>query len=323
MNKKAFAITFQWIFVTIVGAIILVFFIRFALQHKETSDVLSARQISRGLSDSLDAFGTSLESDKNLVLGLDTEIDFDCDSYTILDYTKTTDKIIFSNQILKGNVLYAWTQSWKFPFKITNLFYLANKNVRYLLIYDQDTYGYVKSLNIPTRFNIQILPIASLSLRGEKKASATLDKTVFVFFTEVNNDMVKNIFNEIPKSAVLMIDKENKEVTFYIPTTSTTSFYLEEPLLYGAIFSGDYDTYNCLLQRSLQKLSLVSDIYSKKAYYLWLKTNDENCKYRYNEISKSLAEFKSLKTKNEFYSYFDQLNEQNKNLNKNDCPLIY
>lgn len=323
MDKKAFAISFQWIFVTIVGAIILIFFVRFALQHKDTSDVISARQISSGLSDSLEAFGTSLKSDKNMALGLDTEINFDCDSYTILDYTKKTDQIIFSHPVLKGNILYAWTQSWKFPFKITNFFYLANKNVRYLLIYDQDTYNYVSSLNIPERFNVQTLPTTSISINREKQASATLDKVVFVFFTTPDDGMVRDILNQVPRSAVLRIDKENNEVTFYTPTTSFTSFYLEKPLLYGAIFTADYDAYECLLKRSLQKLSLISDIYSKKAYYLWLKTNDENCKYRYNEISKTLTEFQSLQTKNEFYSYFDKINEQNKNLNKNDCPLIY
>ena len=115
------------------------------------------------LDDQLNALSTSQKSNKPL--NIKQELRFDCENLNSLDFTKSTEKIIFAPTILKDKQIQAWTLSWEFPFRIANLFYLSNENIKYLLIYDTNSFNYVTKLQIPDLFkkNYQLIDTKNLN----------------------------------------------------------------------------------------------------------------------------------------------------------------
>lgn len=314
-SKKGFAIAFNWIFVVIVGAIILIFFVRFAFQHKATSEQLTTRQIVTTIDDSLNAFSNSLKSNKDISFGLTTEIRFGCEDISSLDYSKKSNKIIFSPKILKGKKIQAWTQLWEFPFAVDNFFYLANEKTRFYLIYDSTSFNFVKNLKIPERFSV--LKTSSLNLNNVKRETSTLENVNFIFFTNPKN--IDEIFEKIPQANIIEINQDKNKITFY--PNKEKLFYLGEEMMYGAIFSPSHESYKCLLEKSLTKLSMMSDLYSEKAYLLFLKNKNPSCQYM--QLKNILKAFSNSAEKETLYEYAEKINQQNKNLNENDCPTIF
>lgn len=317
--KKRALISFKYIFVIIAGALILIFFVRFAFQYKTISEKLTAREIVFTIDDALDAFSVSTESNKDIDLNLETTLKFDCNTINYLDYTKKTNKIIFSPTTLKGKALQAWTLSWEFPFTITNFFYLTNKKTKFYLIYDQSSFSEVNNIynNIPTRFN-KVVTDKNFNINSIKTTTRYLDKVNFIFFTQPDN--ADEIAQKLNNENIVQVKLNENRVIFY---PNKESFYLGKEMLYGVIFSSNYDNYECTLKNSLEKLSLVSELYSKKAYLLWLKSNKQVCKNKYLEIKNTLQRFKNLNNPTIFYQYLTILNNQNQELSKNDCPILF
>ncbi len=309
MKKGISDIPFKWIFILIVGVFIIAFFVRFAYQHIETSNKINIRQAIFSLDDQLNALSTSQQSNKPI--DIKQELNLDCDSLNSADFEKSTEKIIFAPSLLKNEKIQAWTLSWEFPFRIANLFYLSNKNIRYLLIYDSNTFNFVKNLQIPKIFNYQLIDIKNLDQNTIQKSSSTLQQVNLIFFTQPKTIQLKG-----PKVNIVVVDIKNKDIII----KNKHYIYLGEPLLYGAIFSPE--NYDCLYQKSLDQLDFISNIYSQKAYYLLMKINQQLCRSKLIEAKKTLDTFRTLKD-NKLYGYRDNLESQNKELLKNDCPSIY
>ncbi|MCX6711867.1 MAG: hypothetical protein NT139_02430, partial [Candidatus Woesearchaeota archaeon] len=265
MKKGISDIPFKWIFSAFVGVIIIAFFVRFAYQHVDTSNKLNTRQMIFSLDDQLNALSTSQQSNK--YIDIKQELTLDCDNLNSLDFTKSTEKIIFAPPLLKNEKIEAWTLSWEFPFKIANLYYLSNKNIRYLLIYDSNSFNYVKNLQIPKIFNYQLMDIKNLDQNTIQRSSSTLQQVNLIFFTQPKTIKLKG-----PNVNTVVVDFKNKDITI----KNKHYIYLNEPLLYGAIFAPE--SYDCLYKKSLDQLGLISNIYSQKSYYLLMKINEPLCR---------------------------------------------
>jgi len=309
MKKGISDIPFKWIFILIVGALIIAFFVRFAYQHIETTNKINTRQMIYNLDDQLNALSTSQQSNK--YIDIKQELNLSCGSLNSLDFKKSTEKIIFSPSTLKNEKIAAWTLSWEFPFKIANLYYLSNKNIRYLLIYDTTTFNYVKNLQIPQIFNYQLMDIKNLNQNVLQRSSSTLQQVNLIFFTQP-----KYITLTGPKVNIVVVNITKKDIKI----NNKHYTYLDEPLLYGAIFAPE--NYDCLYEKSLAQLQFISDIYSQKAYYLLIKVNNPLCKSKLTISKNTLDIFKTLNGII-LYQYKNQLESQNIELLKNDCPSIY
>lgn len=309
MKKGISDIPFKWIFTLIAGAFILFFLIRFAYQHIDTTNKINTRQMIFSLDDQLNALSTSQQSNK--YIDIKQELNLDCNSLNSIDFKKSTEKIIFAPSSLKNEKIATWTLSWEFPFEIANLYYLSNKNIRYLLVYDTNTFNYVKNLQIPKVFNYQLIDIKNLNQNTIQKSSSTLQQVNLIFFTQPKTIQLKG-----PKVNTVVVNIKNKDITI----KNKYYTYLDEPLLYGAIFAPE--NYDCLYEKSLAQLDFISNIYSQKAYYLLMKINDPLCRSKLIEAKNTLDTFRTLKDI-KLYEYRDNLESQNKELLKNDCPSIY
>lgn len=300
-QKKAFMISFKFILSIIIGSIILMFFIFFAFKHISTQEKLASLDIINYLDLKLDILSNSQNLNTQFNLPSNYNLNFICNKILISNkktsYSSSTEKLIASPSILKGKEIQIWTKSWFFPFKVTNFYYIANKKTNFYI----ESNELLKK--IPKIFNAY--PLTDTSKIIEK--SRISDKTVLVFSSQPKN-LQELLKNNIKVLHIL----NNKQITFY-PEQKTTS-YLDEETLFLAIFSSDFDKYECLKQKLINKLQKISSIYKQKSLLLGLKSKD--CKFIYSQLTSSLDNLPNTLNS-------DQIETLNKELEYYACPKLY
>ena len=275
-------VSFNWIFILIAGAIIFVFFLNIVNKQREFSEMKTSGTIVTNLESILTGAQISTGT-VNVVDMPKIDIGFDCDRYFIGSSPKQTKgNVIFSPDLLKGKELITWAIDWNLPYRVTNFLYLTDPQVRYVIVYQtgfqdiaDEIYG-----ELPEEMN-KDLPTNSLAT-----------------FQDKNNYKVKFVFSgsdtwTIPSVPTSLQGMPNKDVTAIkvtwgstpttIPSTGTiefyqkqvnswdpkgTTYYLKEESLFGAIFSEDIETYNCVMRKAFKKLNLASSIYVYRAEQL-------------------------------------------------------
>ncbi len=321
MDKKAFsAQLFKWIFVVIAGSLFLIFFVRFAFQQTTIFGQKGSAQLLASLEDQLEAFSVSEKSSKIISLGYNTEVNFDCENIINENNPKKTNLIIFTPSKIKGKNLLTWTRSFEFPYQIVNLYYLASEQSRYLLVYDKNSFERVADFSFPDFLNLQKTNYDNLNLDDLAANTKNLQNLNLIYFTKINHP--SEIFKKFSNLNLVEINLKDNEIKIFKPDGSfTSSYFLEEPILLGAIFGPE--NFNCIKDKVLSRLALITKVYSQKAVYLSTKVSDQLCKARYYEIRNTLDPFKEADSKNLLYELKDKIKTQNKALQKNGCPTIY
>jgi hypothetical protein len=352
-NKKrgAIDVSFNWIFVLIAGAAILIFFILLINSQKNKAESDMAVKIRTELSSVFSA--ASLSEDRNLELDLPrTTLYFTCDFATCTDFStsnnpncysqyeigetgineQTPSEILFAPFEVEGQKLFTWTLPWNAPFFITNFLYLTGTNTKYVFI---DNNKEILSLynKFPEKLNKQLISLDSLpNLQPEG------NKNFKFIFTNTNPEEIEipeQIISSTEPSKINAINiKTNLEqIDFYYFDEqnfdlSGTVNYLSEAEIYGAIFSGNIDFYKCNMQKAYNRYHIISEVIEKRASYLY-NQSDISCKSFYSPsinglslIKDSTLSFNNQNT-NSLASAISTLRYANQATQENSCPLIY
>ena len=92
-------------------------------------------------------------------------------------------------------------------------------------------------------------------------------------------------------------------------------------MLEGAIIGSE--NYECLLNKILERLSFLSEVYLQKTNLLRLKTHESDCEGLYTQIALNLNRLKVSKNKEELIEIKDILEEQNRMLDINGCVELF
>lgn len=295
--KKGLAVQFKWIFSIVAGAIILIFFIRFAFLQTGMNQKLEDREILASLSDQLEAFSIASKSSKEIDIGKEVDIKFSCENLSIGDYSKNMNKIIFARD-LSGRKLKAATTAWKWPFKAGNFFYLSDEKTKYYFLTSANDKRYK---SFPDVFDKRIA--SNLGMIDDK------DSVVVVFN---NPSSIGDL------SRVIYIDEANNRIVFY--NEGKDIFYFGDELMYGAILTADYDEYKCLLNKAIDRLKEIAYIYKDKASKLQIRHT--NCNTLYAGIINYINGF-NFNDLTRLEEFNDKLDEQNRELNRNDCATLF
>ncbi len=263
---------FNWIFILIAGAIIVVFFFNIIAKQKEFSDI----RISSSIITKLESILTGAQVSTGTVNVIDIpkiDIEFECNKYSIVPIPKSTKgNVIFSPGLLKGKRLITWALDWNLPYRVTNFLYLTDPEFRYVIV--NNSWGLGKQVydELPGEMNKELI-----------------DENNFQAFTDKNNYKVKFIFFENINSSVLsklgqMPDEDvtavNINATTAILDAGTIQFlqkngtswkekgatyYLKKESLFGAIFADDVEMYDCVMKKAFKKLNLVTKIYLERS----------------------------------------------------------
>jgi hypothetical protein len=284
-------VQFNWIFILIVGAIILAFFITISLRQKEASETEATITFFTNFEKALS--GIAAVQGKQLLfevpkmdLRYDCTAACDCAAYAGTRARATAlfpmnDKIIFSPNKLQGNDLLTWSKDWSYPFRVSNFLFITSPGAKYLV--EKVPQGENLYNNLPP-----------LSIEREGEAVRAFDKQLFeptipITAGVTGNYKVKFIFFEanpeeyqIPSALLTLTNTDvtaikiermtaqsPELVKFYQKQGQTfrligQSYLFGETTTYAAVFAEDLTAYSCMMNRAFRSLNFVSKIYAEK-----------------------------------------------------------
>ncbi len=296
MDKKGQGEQFNWILVIVAGAIILSFFIMFVFKYIELQgkrqDVETLRFFGQGVLSAASKLqvgsgGAAIDSegDEGLRFGYPVNLGYKCDEDGALvlinqgesAWYKLDDEIVYidKEESLKSlDGLDLWILPWNYPFHVTNFIYLANSNTKFYLVYDQSTSDFVNDeVELSSVFNAEKIQKNQLKPGSNMK---------IVYFTSQNppaseiNSMKKNLkdldFIYIKGDEASFFNLEEKE------WSEPVKFYGKEQL-YGAILSNNEKNFECNTNRALERVRIISKLYSERARFLGQIDKRAGCQY--------------------------------------------
>jgi hypothetical protein len=281
MKKGVIEVQFNWIFILIIGALILAFFVSIVSKQKD----LSEKKTGAKLAYDLETITTGAEVSKGTAqtinmpgLGI-TFAAKDClRQYTIGGGTRVyKERIIFAPTLIDGSRLIAWTLPWDIPYRITNFLMITSPNMRYVLVNDdgsQATASFIRSINktVPnTVFKDIPSGIGSVKDEGNYKVR-------FVYFSTSppgSGPSFPNNFQKLKDLAVSALwvqydpNADRAALIFYKKSGSAfvetgETYSLGRPSLYAAIFTDDYLIYNCNMREAFKKMYFVTKVFENR-----------------------------------------------------------
>jgi len=250
MEKKGQAIQFNWMFVFIAGAFILLFFVGFSVNYFQLGEQKINAEISRGL-DQIFSGSKSTSQYKNFTLDSKKfNIDFNCPLIIVNEDSKLeVDYPLFGSDSNQIDKLIVWSREFISPFRVDNIVYVANPRDK---IYSDDFIfksGFPETLSFATNLN---------------------DADIAIFF------------NSCPSFSGKKICVNSGNINF---DTGETYPYYDDSLVYAAALS-DYDNFKCSVDKLNEKWSNLFKIYSRKLDYLTGCSNiREDLQVKFNQAS--------------------------------------
>ncbi len=298
-RKGQVEVQFNWIFVLIIGAIILGFFVSIAVKQQSVSQTQSGSDFFTALDKEL--VGASAEAGKTQVVTIsNTNLHFDCvpsvDSCSCGFYTGSTrgssniydagDLLIFSPDYIKGNTILLSSMAWNYPFRISNFLFILSPQEKYLMENDANGIGSMLFNNTPP----QTMVVDNKNVKTFDKAlfnpadSTTIPplsgyyKVKFIFTsTDPTTFIIPPDVQKLSPGDVtaIMINgplDDPNSVVFYEMNPSDTEHFEQvgnsslvgDATVYAALFSNDLNTYACMMNRAFKDYEVVSKIYAQK-----------------------------------------------------------
>jgi hypothetical protein len=289
-NKRgALEVQFNWVFVMVAGALILVFFFGIVQKQRE----LSNAKIADSLLTNIESIATGAAVSTGTVQPValpNVGVNFGCTeeclcTYSIGDVRKEySDKIIFAPELVKGSEMILWTLDWKVPFRATNFIYATTRNDKYFFIYDKEPQtALLKRINktLPPEVNSKFVFIDQLSGLKQKIRNENYNSAKFILvdttFQLSPQSLQANIDSSFRKTDVSVVHITTGGGAVFYDKASERSLefneaeqlsYYGEPSMYGAIFAADSGAYKCNMISALIRLQHILDLYIERADYL-------------------------------------------------------
>jgi len=333
IKKGVSTFPFLLIFVLIAGAVILMFFLGFGKDIFSFSKFKTQAEVSGILEKQLDAFMYGNDIKKQIILPKKPKpnIDIFCNNKKrelIINFNEAknpTQKLIFAPKKLTNNIVSLWTLSWDFPFKIDNIYYLADKET--FFYFDEPPQSphdiFIKSRIIKDEFPKQpyfnkLSSIPTITNRG---------KYILIFFNKHKADNYARKYKKKNNVNVIYLDIKNndKDTKIYLYEKGSQKppiNFLGNPMIYAAIFARNYTEYKCIENIAIQRLKMISEIYKAKAKKLQSKVQDSNnkCNTDYSTFINQIEDFKNNPT----VQTKESLDILNKNIERlHGCPKIF
>ena len=275
---------FNWIFILVAGAILLIFFVSFAFKYK----ALQEEKLNIEILVNLDRSLTNLQSSPFTTIDeikLPVELEVSCNNLIVNDKKYVNNNFLFSPNKLKNKMLILYKQ-FSMPFKITEFYYLISPDKKFFLVYNPGNSlaeQYIDNLikDLPEKFKANVV----------KATNAGNGKNIYFYNANVNATKI-----------IVMQNKVN------IITSLNTYEDVNEELIYAAVFSDNFD---CNYNKLNKKANNIAKLYYEKAVLL------QNSRCSYVAMANELNNFKLTQTKS---TSIETINE---GLSFQDCPTLY
>jgi hypothetical protein len=293
-GRKAMEIQFNWIFILIVGTIILLFFINLSGNIKKNAEKKLASDIISKLSTISSSGKESTNTNQQIEianLDITTECLFlscnniSCDTH--FDFAGQGGKAppwmdvepIFAPKNMVGDSLIMWSLDWSMPYRVGSILYLTTPYYQYILVYNDNNAtntDFAKKLLIELKKNKYInIKMKSISqLDTVEAVGGVFTKYIFLYLPLSEShiaisesikkskkyDFMYIVPGVVPlKSGIIYYSKQDgigKK-----PDRDNKADYIGVPMLIGAIYSDDYDYYSCNVHKILLKYKDINAVY--------------------------------------------------------------
>lgn len=353
-KKAQIEMQLNWIYVLIVGALIIGFIFMFVRNSIDSSNDQIEQAVTLNLKNILLVSRSNVDTSTPIDLH-DVKLKYSCndgfptiasDSFT----TSIDDVVVFSQEELSGDSMYLWTREWFVPYKVDNFLYLSAPNTLYYFVYDgaaNSELGDQINRSIPDTFNVIIDNQLDLS----RVVNDNYDYIKLVFIgvdhTYISNDLRGFEFTDVgdAKLTVVSIESDSKEdnygSVYYHRTVSNaldgtydSSKYLGFASLLGAVFSDNINDYECSMNMALDKAQYINQVLLDRTTYLLDDASSDNlipfrCSFYLNKMMFSLEEMSNSflsdvsLTIGALYAKSSDLVYYNSQSEDDSCPLTY
>lgn len=359
MQKRgAIGLQFNWIFVLIVGALIIAFFIMVIRNQMDSADyetqVTVQTKLNSLMQNALQNPGSLFEITlKDVVLHYD-----DCNDGFYINGNRNLRIELgptFAPNLVKSdrNQFLLWTLPWDVPFTVTNMMFVTNKDVRYILIYNEDddeASSFIDTImsspretSLPEELKVEKKSISHFDLNG-LLLNENYYKVKFVFINYCPN---LNIGLDSADFSAVCITIDGKiyddsfvkeiqggldgygDIFFYDEDLILGDFYgwLGRPSLFGAIFAEDIDQFKCVMEKAYTRRDDVNKVYydRTKAIDKYYENNNNLHPCYISGVYYGASEIfgKGGDTVDEIYSSISNLKSLNHQTQLQSCPTIY
>ncbi len=293
MNRKGFAVMFDWIFSLVAGVLIFSFLIYFAVQHTDLFGKITSKVVAEELDVLFSQYETT-ETKSVLDFGKEVELEFSCDDQrqrfkiNNRDGKSVWGKIIFGPEKIESQKINVATMSWDVPFRVANFVYLWDKS-------------YTIDGNIP---DIDFLD----NFRRENEGDIT--------FEEDNDFPCQN-----NKKIIYYKEIDGFYEGYVCFKDNDKSEFFGEAMMLGAVFFDNKEDFECVKNITTDRLKIVNKLYYEKANDL-IDLNGE-CDVR-GDYSRTNGKTSRDLTNNPFDSNaISQIEDANENLIRGGCASVY
>lgn len=320
-KKAQLEVQFNWIFIFIVGTIILLFFFAVGKSYMHNSDIKLAGKVMYDL-DSIMKGATSSTKSALMVEIPKLELGFTCfpdcsdegcsSDFSIADTganKPTPFNVVFSPAKIESDYLITWSLDWNIPFKVTNFLYLTSPDIKYVLVYKEQL-PESKAIADKIYALFQDNEFINVELKEEQDLSEMQDegnKNVrFVFFykfgnsqddaPKINEDVINADFDVVIaepftdtsfEGNLVFLSKDEVLGGFQYSMLKRYGYYGKEALV-GAIFSENAEFYECNMKKAFSHYNRILDAYKRRAGYLSFYVTDnpkfQHCSAVYEEL---------------------------------------
>jgi len=345
-------VQFSWIFILVVGGLILLFFVAMVNSQRDSADTKFSATLARRLQSIMTGVEVSAGTAHEIAIPK-TKILVDCNSFSIGKTSRVfKNRILYSPDLIKGRELFTWTVRWSAPFPVTNLVMMTSSDVIYVFVnssglpfeeYPQQLYEELPD-NITKRIVSRASDLQDIDFSNYYKV-----KMVFIddpgseaaYVTGIPEVDVKAIKIEPQATYGGTMERSYGQIRFYRKRSG--SFVLEdaaEPslpyvglaMMAGAVFAEGEEMYGCSLAKASSRLDLGILLTMDRASGLRKLLHFANlepgsplsgCVYYSLMNLEIMHDNSDLSDLVAFGNAAQELYRQNEVLEEYSCPLIY
>lgn len=340
-NKKQaqLQLQFNWIFILIVGVVILGFFFTIINNQNKKANVENAQD----LIETLDSVFNTIYINPNTVNTFHitkVRVDFACEEGLSEYYIQgvgpidTSKDIIFTPSTLRGNNIITWTKEWNVPFEAGVFTYMANDATAFVFVniseHIWDLYQ-----ELPEEFEKTIFTDILNAQTGIPLITG-YDRVVVILDGTINNHNDFQPFitlsNVGGSSGVYTreIDITNNKIRFDQQQTKVKPYYTEE-MLWGAIFTDDEISYDCTVDKAVEKMTRVAYVLKERNEKLAEELTNSLCNDFLNWAITDLEDLIQGAKNWKYPDYWEPVQEAREDLEDDQavllrgyrCPNIY
>lgn len=317
MKRGVIEVQFNWIFILIVGIMILLFFIGLTNWYKGNEEKKIASKVMTDVQNIIVAASTNSNTASKITVP-DILMRFYCDADECSDVGCTSSfefegtgvyrdlalDIIFSPDIIESEIVNAWALEWNTPYKVSNFLYFSNPQISYYLVYDDNNdpahqAALDRARNLANEVKNKMDENVHVNTELVKKSQIGTVKynneylVRFVFFQPIGTLSLDSTIKDSGKYDAIFVtgdsDKGNvkfskKSGTTLEPDDTKKYQYIGVESLIGAVFSETYENYKCNMRKALLRLKTVNQIYKQKTLDLaLLYSGTDVCRFFYDD----------------------------------------